>query len=124
MADFPDFVITLAHNNTNPKQVTLAFTLGLKGLERGHKTAIVLLLDGVNVGRREYVNDIDIGEPFLAVKDMLDVYLQQGGQLMICTSCWKHEKFTEDDRLAGTVMISADQVIDILLNAKSTLQLN
>jgi tRNA 2-thiouridine synthesizing protein D len=124
MADYPDFVITLAHNNTNSKQVTLAFTLGLKGLERGHKTAIFLLLDGVNVGRTDYVNDIDIGEPFLAVKDMLDVYLHQGGQLMICISCWKHEKFTEDDRLAGTVMISADQVIDILLNAKSTLQLN
>ncbi len=124
MADYPDFVITLAHNNTNPKQVTLAFTLGLKGLERGHKTAIVLLLDGVNVGRKDYVNDIDIGEPFLAVKDMLDVYLHQGGQLMVCASCWKHEKFTEDDRLAGTVMITADQVIDILLNAKSTLQLN
>lgn len=124
MADYPEFLITLAHNKSNEKQVTLAFTLGLKGLEKGYKTAIILLLDGVHVGRKEYVNDIDIGEPFLPVKDMLEVYLSQGGQLMICGSCWKHDKLTDGDRMAGAVMVTADQVVDFLMNAKSTLQLN
>ena len=124
MADYPEFVITLAHRKDDEKPVTLAFTLGLKGLEKGYKTAIILLLDGVHVGRKDYVNTIDIGEPFLPVKDMLEVYLAQGGQLMICGSCWKHDRLTEAERLAGTVMVTADQVIDFLMHAKSTLQLN
>lgn len=124
MADFPEFLMTLAHNKENEKQVTLAFTLGLKGLEKGYKTAIVLLLDGVHVGRTNYADTIDIGEPFLPVKDMLEIYLAQGGQLMICGSCWKHDHLTDADRLAGTVMVTADQVIDFLMHAKSTLQLN
>lgn len=124
MVDYPEFLITLAHDKGNEKQVTLAFTMGLKGIEKGFRTAIVLLLDGVHAGRAGYVNDVDIGEPFLPVKDMLEVYLSQGGQLMICGSCWKHDKLTEADRLAGTVMVTADQVVDFLMNAKSTLQLN
>jgi tRNA 2-thiouridine synthesizing protein D len=124
MADYPEFVITLAHRKEDEKPVTLAFTMGLKGLEKGYKTAIILLLDGVHVGRKDYVNTIDIGEPFLPVKDMLEVYLAQGGQLMICGSCWKHDRLTEAERLAGTVMVTADQVIDFLMHAKSTLQLN
>ncbi len=124
MADLPEFIITLSHNKGSEKHVTLAFTLGLKGLEKGLRTAIVLLLDGVHVARTGYADDIDIGEPFLPVKDMLEVYLGQGGQLLVCGSCWKHEKFTDADRLAGAKMVTADAVVDMLLNAKTTLQLN
>ena len=79
MAEFPEFVITLSHHKSNEKQVTLAFVMGLKSLEKGYKTAIILMLDGVHVGRAGYVDDIDIGEPFLPVKDMLEVYLSEGG---------------------------------------------
>lgn len=124
MPDFPDFVITLGHNKSNEKQVTLAFTLGLKSLEKGYKTAIILLLDGVYVGQQGYIQDIDIGEPFLTVHEMLDIYLEHGGQLLVCGSCWKHAHIADNERLAGTSVISADNVIDLLMNAKSTIQLN
>jgi tRNA 2-thiouridine synthesizing protein D len=124
MPDFPDFVITLSHGKSNEKHVTLAFTLGLKSLEKGYKTAIILLLDGVHIGRKGYVKDIDIGEPFLPVQDMLEVYLEHGGQLMVCGSCWKHDHIPDNERLAGTSMVSADYVIDLLVNAKANIQLN
>jgi tRNA 2-thiouridine synthesizing protein D len=124
MADFPEFVITLAHHKNSDKHVTLAFTMGLKSLEKGYSTAIILLLDGVHVGRAGYVDDIDIGEPFLPVKDMLDVYLDNGGELLVCGSCWKHDHLPDSERLAQTKVISADWVIDLLMNAKSNIQLN
>jgi tRNA 2-thiouridine synthesizing protein D len=124
MTDLPDFVITLAHHKSNEKHITLAFTLGLKSIEKGYKTAIILLLDGVHVGKKGYVDDVDIGEPFLPVKDMLEVYLEHGGQLLVCGSCWKHDHIPDSERLAGTTVITADMVIDFLMNAKSTLQLN
>lgn len=120
----PDFVITLSHHKSSEKHVTLAFTLGLKSLEKGHKTAILLLLDGVNVGRTSYVDNIDIGEPFLPVKDMLEVYLEQGGELLVCGSCWKHDHIQDNELLKGARFISADVVIDLLMNAKSSIQLN
>jgi predicted peroxiredoxin len=124
MPDFPEFVITLAHAKSSEKHVTLAFTFGLKSLEKGYKTAIILLLDGVHVGRQGYVDDIDIGEPFLPVLDMLDVFLDNGGQLLVCGSCWKHDHIPEIERIGRASMISADTVIDLLMNAKSTIQLN
>lgn len=124
MAEFSEFVITLCHHKSSEKHVTLAFVLGLKSLEKGYKTAIILMLDGVHVGRNGYVDDIDIGEPFLPVKDLLEVYLSKGGQLLACGSCWKHDHLPDSDRLAAVPMVSADQVIDYLMNAKTTLQLN
>jgi tRNA 2-thiouridine synthesizing protein D len=96
----------------------------LKSFEKSYRTAIILLLDGVYVGRTGYIDDIDVGEPFLPVKDMLDVYLSQGGKLFVCGSCWKHDHIPDSERLAGAAVISADLVIDYLMNAKSTIQLN
>ena len=37
MPDFPEFVITLCLDKSHEKHVTLAFTLGLKSLEKGYK---------------------------------------------------------------------------------------
>jgi tRNA 2-thiouridine synthesizing protein D len=124
MPDYSDFVITLAHNKSNPKQVTLAFTLGLKSLEKGHSTAIVLLLEGVQVGQTGHVDRVDVGEPFLPVKDMLPIFLENGGRLIVCGSCWKNAGIPDAERIAGLPVMSADQVIDLLFNAKATLQLN
>ena len=84
MSDDPEFLITLAHHKDDPKHVTLAFTFGLKALEKGYKTAILLLLDGVHVGLSGYGDDIDIGEPFLPIKDLLEVYFSEGGELLVC----------------------------------------
>src|SRR5512146_452988 len=117
MPDFPDFVITLSHATGSEKHVTLAFTLGLKSLEKNYKTAIILLLDGVHVAQQGCVDGMDIGEPCLPVKDMLEVYLDNGGQLLVCGSCWKHDHIPDTERLAGTSMITADHVIDLLMNA-------
>ena len=124
MADHPEFVITLSHGKDSPKHVTLAFTMGLKSLGAGHSTAILLLLDGVYVGTQGYVDEIEIGEPHLAVKEMLDLYLAHGGQLLACASCWKFAKLPEGQRLPGCASTTADQVIELLMHAKSHLQLN
>ncbi len=124
MPEFADFVITLSLGKSNEKHVTLAFTLALKSQEKGYKTAIILLLDGIRVGQKGYADDIDIGEPFLPVKDMMEVYHDQGGRLLVCGSCWKHEHLPESELLAGASFITAADVIDLLMNAKSSMQLN
>ena len=123
MSDQPEMVITLSMNKSSEKHVTLAFTFGLKSLEKGLRTAIVLFLDGVHVARSGYVDGIDIGEPFLPVKDMLDVYLANGGELLVCGSCWKHDHLDDSERIPGAKVISADKVIDLMMTAK-TIQLN
>ena len=124
MPEFADFVITLSHGKSSEKHVSIAFTLALKSQEKGYDTAIILLLDGVHIGETGYADDIDIGEPFLPVKDMLEVFLSQGGRLLACGSCWKHEHIPESSLLAGASIITASDVIDLLMNAKSSMQLN
>ncbi len=124
MTNFPSFVVTLGYNKNNENNVTVAFTAALGALQKGHKTAIILLVDGVHIARKDYVNDIDIGEPFRPVKDLLKDYLEQGGMIKVCLACLKHNNIAEKELLETAEIINLPDVIDLLDNAQTTLQLN
>jgi hypothetical protein len=45
-----DFVITLKYNQGHPSGVTVALTFAVAAADKGLKTTLWLLLDGVHVG--------------------------------------------------------------------------
>ncbi len=121
----PDtFVITLGVNKAGANRVTLAFTAGVAAIEKGFQPTIVLLMEGAHVARQGYVDDIDIGEPFLCVKDLMEVYLAQGGELALCSPCWKFQGLPDEEMLPGVKKVRAGDVVEMLANAKGNLQLN
>lgn len=122
---YPSFLVTLTAKEDNPNNVTIAFTLGMKSLEKGHNAAVLLLSDAVHLAKKGYVDAIDIGAPFSPVKDVLQQFLDKGGKLVVCSACMEHNGVTEEDGLIDSIeIINADEVIDYITNAKSTLQLN
>ena len=124
MSDSPEFVITLAFNKNSEGRVTLAFTAGVAAVDKGVRTAIILIVDGVHVGLKGYAEDIDIGEPFLPVKDLLEVYLAHGGELMACGACWKFNHLAMGDKMPEVKVITSADIVDLLVAAKGSLQLN
>ncbi len=119
------FVIILGVNKAmSAYRVTLAFTAGVAAIEKGFQPTIVLLMDGVHNARQGYVDDIDIGEPFLCVKDLLEVYLDQGGELAVCGPCWKFQGLPDEEMMPGLKKVRSGDVVLMLANAKGSLQLN
>lgn len=122
---YPSFLITLTAKENNPNNVTIAFTLGTKSLDKGHDSTIMLLSDAVHLCKTGYVDTIDIGAPFSPVKDVLQQFLEKGGQIVVCSACMEHNGISKEDDLINNIkIINADEVIDYITNAKSTLQLN
>ncbi len=124
MSNDNTFVIVLGVNKASPSRVTLAFTAGVAAFEKNLQPTIVLLLEGVHVARQGYVDDIDIGEPFLCVKDLMEVFLAQGGRLVACGACWKLQALPIEELMPGIPLIKAGDVVEMLANARGSLQLN
>lgn len=118
------FVVTLGYNKNNENNVTVAFTAALGAIQKGHNAAIILLVDGVHIAREGYVNDIYIGEPFRPVKDLMKEYLEKGGKLKVCSACLKHNSIPADSLVKEAEIINLPDVLDLLDNAATTLQLN
>lgn len=119
-----DLLITLTAHERDSNNVTIALTMGVKAREKGHAAALMLLSDAVALGQKDYADRIDIGAPFEPAGKLLAAFLEQGGKLLVCKSCMVHNGVDEASLIAGSEVITADDVVDILMASNRTLQLN
>ncbi|MEI3612604.1 DsrE family protein [Pseudogracilibacillus sp. SO30301A] len=119
-----DLLITLTAHENDENNVTIAFTMGVKALEKNHHTEIMLLSNAVHVAEKGYAEKIDIGAPFSPIDELLKAFLDKGGKLKVCSSCMEHNGVNKEDLVEGAEVITADYVIDAVMEAKRTLQLN
>ncbi|HLR69123.1 DsrE family protein [Virgibacillus alimentarius] len=122
--NYADLLITLTAHESDENNVTIAFTMGSKALEKGHTVEILLLSNAVHLAEKNYADKIDIGAPFKPIKDLLPTYMEQGGKLKVCSACMEHNGVSKENIVDGAEVISADYVIDALMNSKKSLQLN
>ncbi len=121
---YPSFLVTTTADENNQNNVTIAFTMAVKALEKGNDTAIMLLSGGVKLATEGYADKINIGEPFKPVKELFSTYLEKGGKLLVCGSCMEHNGISKDELIKEATVINAGDVIDYITNVHSTLQLN
>lgn len=119
-----DLLITLTAHERDANNVTIAFTMGVKALEKGHKTEIILLSDAVHLAAKGYADKIDIGAPFEPIKNLLPAFLEKDGKIKVCSSCMEHNGVDASQIIDGAEVITADYVVDAMMNAKKTFQLN
>lgn len=118
-----DFVATLFDGRSNPAKVTVAFTMALNALEKGHDAIVLLMVEAVELGQPDATEGIDVGQPFEPVPDLLAKFLSGGGRVGICKSCMIHNGFTEEQMAPQYEIVTAPEVIDLMMAAKGSLQI-
>lgn len=118
-----NFVATVFDGKSNPAKVTVAFTMALNALKKGHAATIILMVEAVELGRPGAVDGLDIGQPFEPVADLLKNYLALGGRIAICSACMLHNGMQASDMAPGYDIITAPEVIDLLMAAQGSLQI-
>lgn len=119
-----DLLVTLTAHERDSNNVTIAFTMGWQAAKKGHDVELILLSDAVHLASENYVDKIDIGEPFKSVKELLPLYLEAGGKLKVCSACMIHNGVDPASLVEGAEVINAEYVVDALMAADKSLQLN
>ncbi len=119
-----DLLITLTQHERDANNVTIAFTMGLQAAKKGYDVELILLSDAVHLVEKGYADKIDIGEPFKPLSTLLPEYLEAGGKIKVCSACMKHNNVEEDNIIEDSEIISAEYVVDAVMTAKKSLQLN
>jgi predicted peroxiredoxin len=117
-----DFVATVFDGESHPDKATVAFTMALKAAEKGHSATIILMAQAVHLGKPGGAAGLDIGAPFRPVADLMSDYLEQGGTIAVCGACMKHNGLAESDLDDRFPVINADDVVDLVMNARGGLQ--
>ena len=117
-----DFVATIFDGTGNPAKVTVTFTMALNALLKGHTATIILMVDAVGLGRPGAADGMAIGKPFEPVSELLSSYLDKGGRIAICGACMIHNGLTADQMDPRFEVITAPDVIELLMGARGSLQ--
>ncbi len=116
-----DFVATIFDGHSNPGKVTVAFTMALNAQKMGHSSIVLLMVEGVELGKPGATDDLDIGKPFEPVSDLVAEYRAAGGRIGICGACMIHNGFSAEEMDPAYDIITAPDVVTLMMNAKGTL---
>ncbi len=119
-----DLLVTLTQHERDSNNVTIAFTMGLMAAKKGHDVELILLSDAVHLASKGYADKIDIGAPFEPISKLLPAYIEAGGKLKVCSACMIHNGVTEESLVETAEIIGAEYVVDAIMAAKKSLQLN
>ena len=117
------FVSTLFHGAGNPDKVTVALTMALNARLKGHSACLILMAEGVTLGVPGATEGMDIGAPFEAAAELLRKYVAAGGRVAVCKSCMVHNGLSAEQMDRGFEIITAPDVIDLLMGATGSLQI-
>lgn len=119
-----DFLVTLSVDKNEPERLTVALTLALASCTQGKKTALLLMVEGVRNGMEGYVDSVDAGAPFSPCEDLMESFIAAEGEIFACGACLDHNKVDRDTLMPEVQVVSGGQVVEMLFNARSTLQFN
>ncbi len=125
MANKTEYVGTLFDNaESNPSKITLAFTMGGVALDQGHSASVILMVDAVHLGVPNALDKVDIGAPFKPAKELLEAFVEKGGNVLVCGACMEHNGVEDSAIDKRFTKISGGDVVELLMAAKGSLQLN
>lgn len=114
-------VILLAHNANDDKS-TVAFTIANASLSTGMEVAVFLTSDGVEISR-EGGYDLTLVQPFKALSDLVDTFLEKGGIVWACAPCYKHRGLKVEENVSKVVVTGAGPLIEWIQAGAATLSI-
>lgn len=117
------YVGTLFDKQSAPERITVAFTMAHQALVKGYSASVILMVDAVHLALPQALAGIDIGAPFKPALEMQEAFLEKGGKVLVCQACMMHNNVPQDAIDPRFEVITADEVIALLMNAQGGLQL-
>ncbi len=113
-------MINCTHGREDPERATLAFVVGNVAAAADQEVVILLTIDGVWNATRGYADDI-CKEGFQPLKDVMQSFVNNGGQIWACGACAKPRGITDKDLIAGAKIVTAANAVEYLVSGAASM---
>lgn len=101
------------HGCEDPERATLPFIVGNVAASADQPTIVLLTIDGVWVATRGYADNIH-KDGFPPLKEVIESFVDNGGEIWACGACTKPRGITEADMIPGARIVTAAMVVEQL----------
>ncbi|MEZ4386969.1 MAG: DsrE family protein [Candidatus Krumholzibacteriia bacterium] len=110
------FCVTITESKSNGDKATLGFVVANAALGSDKDTMVFLSADGVWAAVKGEVDQIDEGEPFAPLKDLVEKFVKNGGKILVCSPCMKKRGITEASLVDGASPAGGAALVEWLAN--------
>jgi predicted peroxiredoxin len=97
----------------NPERATLPFVVGNVAASADQPAIVLLTIEGVWIATKGYAEGIH-KEGFQPLREIMDSFLANGGQIWACGACTKPRGITDEHLIPGARIVTAAMVVEAM----------
>ncbi|HLO30654.1 MAG TPA: DsrE family protein [Anaerolineales bacterium] len=113
-------MINCTHGQEDPERATLAFVVGNVAAAADQEAVVLLTIEGVRNATRGYADDI-CKEGFQPLREVMQAFISNGGQIWVCGACAKPRGITDADLVEGAKIVTAANAVEYLASGAASL---
>ena len=113
-------VIIGTHAEENPDKATIPFVVGNAALAMATEVVVILQTTAVYLALKGYADHVHAAG-FPPLSELLAVYFESGGKLMVCSPCIQARKIEPADLIAQATVIAGATLVAESLAADAVL---
>ncbi len=102
------------------EKATLPFVVATAAQSVDAHVVIILQASAVLLAKKGLAQNVN-APGLLPLKQLMDTFIELGGDLLICNPCIKERNITAEDLIPGATPIAAGTVVTEVLSAKAVL---
>lgn len=107
------FVISLTSAKDNTDKATVAFVVANAAVASDKKTMVFLSIEGTRLSQKGFADDIH-EEGFAPLKDLMQSFVEAGGEIYVCSPCFKKRKLDENNLVAGAMIVGGAKLVEFM----------
>ncbi len=116
----PRILINCTHGREDPERATLPFIVGNVAASADQEAVVLLTVEGVRNATKGYADQV-CKEGFQPLKEVMQSFVANGGQIWACGACAKPRGIGESDLVDGARIVSAANVVEWLASGAASL---
>jgi len=114
------FCVSLMVAKNDTDKATVAFVVANAALASGQETLVFLSTEAVRLAVKGYSDDIH-EEGFAPIKQLMDNYVAGGGQIFVCSPCFKKRALEESQLIDGALIVGGAKLVEFLSQGAASL---
>lgn len=113
-------IVSCNYGKQDPERAILPFIVGNVAASADQHTAVLLTIEGVWIATKGYADDVN-KEGFPLLKDVIQSFVTNGGEIWVCGTCAKPRGITDADLIEGARIVTAAFVVEQVASGASNI---
>lgn len=107
------FVVSLSCSKNDTDKATVAFVVANAAVASDKQTVVFLSIEGTRLSQQGYADDIH-EEGFAPLKELMDSFAAAGGEIYVCSPCFKKRKLDENNLVDGAIVVGGAKLVEFM----------